>query len=778
MLAKASTVLSACWLLQLYSGTCSAGSIYDNDVFVQEEGEHQDIHLMQVGAHVIESDHREQEHPMQRNSTTGGSMEVTPSAQLVALKSRLTAMQHELDKEHSLHQQLLAQKELLLSPPTRSGSSYVAGGHILRDNSSDNSSLASKSGQDPPGTTPSYSSVSQAPVYSSRPAPTSTYAYYPATTTSMAKAPEPLPPGFPDNRMDMWPKPPFEDEIPDPKPRSISPEKKDEWWTNPELPKEVRKEIAENRWEEHFAEIADEKKEAKIVSCTICAMIIVFVLSHVMHDLDIHILPEAVMVIFVGVLLGYLLKYWCMSRIMFDSEYRSEIAIQLLNEIFLPMLMLEAGWSVRRLDFISQLPYILNFAIFGTLISTGVIGYLLYKTGQAGYHPVTTARGSMVVAALISATDPVATLGTYSELKVDPLLNIVVFGEAAINDAVAIVVFTLVNDSFLLAQYEGPNLIYFGIYSGIKTLMCSFMVGCFTSTIVCMILKAASMRRNKKLEILCVVLGGYLSYAFGEWAQVSGIISTLFNGMFMGKYAKYHLSKDGSLLTSFYISQMSTIMDAGVFMLSGVCCVCLNFEDESLGGLLIIFCAVARVCSTVPCGLLSNFMKRVLKRNPQIADSDIHLLTPKYLFMMWHAGLRGGIAENLALQIGPWLDETCGVGTKNAVRSSVFFLVAVYVVVFGGTTKLFLGWLGIPMGCENPQDVLSRTELVHSEAKAIDWLHEKVFFPLLVGKAASEQNQDVDESIDDEDVIGILHEVCHGHRGGLLRKKEKSDMSK
>ena len=40
---------------------------------------------------------------------------------------------------------------------------------------------------------------------------------------------------------------------------------------------------------------------------------------------------------------------------------------------------------------------------------------------------------------MISAVDPVATLAIFHALQVDPTLNMLVFGESILNDAVAIV---------------------------------------------------------------------------------------------------------------------------------------------------------------------------------------------------------------------------------------------------------------------------------------------------------------------------------------------------
>ena len=46
---------------------------------------------------------------------------------------------------------------------------------------------------------------------------------------------------------------------------------------------------------------------------------------------------------------------------------------------------------------------------------------------------------SFTFGALISAVDPVATLAIFHALEVNPTLNMLVFGESVLNDAVAIV---------------------------------------------------------------------------------------------------------------------------------------------------------------------------------------------------------------------------------------------------------------------------------------------------------------------------------------------------
>ena len=52
---------------------------------------------------------------------------------------------------------------------------------------------------------------------------------------------------------------------------------------------------------------------------------------------------------------------------------------------------------------------------------------------------------SFAFGSLISAVDPVATLAIFSALDSDPVLNMLVFGESILNDAVSIVLTSYVS---------------------------------------------------------------------------------------------------------------------------------------------------------------------------------------------------------------------------------------------------------------------------------------------------------------------------------------------
>merc|ERR1719375_3075887 len=162
--------------------------------------------------------------------------------------------------------------------------------------------------------------------------------------------------------------------------------------------------------------------------------------------------PESATIIFVSVLLGLSLRNLIAGG-MLSNETFTFMNATLLNLGLLPIIIFNSGWSLRTKDFVSQIEYILIFAILGTFISTFFIGYTLwYLSNHFSFIKATlTIRECLAFASLISAVDPVATLSTYAEMDMpstQPLLNIMVFGESAINDAVAIVLFEVFNEGW------------------------------------------------------------------------------------------------------------------------------------------------------------------------------------------------------------------------------------------------------------------------------------------------------------------------------------------
>ena len=133
------------------------------------------------------------------------------------------------------------------------------------------------------------------------------------------------------------------------------------------------------------------------------------------------------------------------------SNPSSNITHNLIYFGLLPPIIFEAGFHMRKRQFFANLGTILSLAVLGTLISlvsTGALVWLLALPNAPIriLTPFTLAQ-AMTFGSLISSTDPVATLGILKHVNATPLLNDLIFGESALNDALSIVFF----DVFLRA---------------------------------------------------------------------------------------------------------------------------------------------------------------------------------------------------------------------------------------------------------------------------------------------------------------------------------------
>ncbi|KAJ7374637.1 Sodium/hydrogen exchanger 8 [Desmophyllum pertusum] len=143
-------------------------------------------------------------------------------------------------------------------------------------------------------------------------------------------------------------------------------------------------------------------------------------LIHFLLKTKFHYLPESVAVVFLGALVGLVIK--ALSHFALGDwrkeEHFNPTAFFL---ILLPPIIFESGYSLHKL-------YL--------RLSLEAVSILLGKGGVAFQLDL---RESFAFGSLISAVDPVATLAIFHALDADPTLNMLVFGESILNDAVSIV---------------------------------------------------------------------------------------------------------------------------------------------------------------------------------------------------------------------------------------------------------------------------------------------------------------------------------------------------
>jgi len=379
---------------------------------------------------------------------------------------------------------------------------------------------------------------------------------------------------------------------------------------------------------------------------------------------------------------------------------------------------------------------------------------------------VTSFRTAFAFGSLIAATDPVATLATYSSLGVEPLLNIIVFGESTVNDAVAIVVFDIMNSDTVFGDgSEMPPSEHLAgtIFCGVvQKLVGSVAVGVVIAALVSFALRMVDLHHHSMLQILYIMVSCYFTFSVAESMHFSGIIANLFAGMMMSAYTKPHLSKDNLLLCNFFMKGMATLADTSIFLLVGVDILACTGASLHFSIYTMIFCIIARFVATAFWGIAVNLLKMWHGHEKGLPRDKWFLLSWKHLFMIWHAGLRGGIALMLALLMGDWVDKTDGPGTKQVLVNTTLVVIVAFLLIFGGTTTMCLKALGIPMGQEYADDYLLRDSAFDFTQSCWKRLDERFLSPILVGSTehGTTEAPSVGEVLSASDATH-RHEVFH-----------------
>jgi len=204
--------------------------------------------------------------------------------------------------------------------------------------------------------------------------------------------------------------------------------------------------------------------------------------------------------------------------------------------IFLPALLFEGAWSadVRRLSE-SWLPVFL-LAGPGLLVALFFLAILLHLSINLSWLL------AVLVAAIVSPTDPIAALSLFKQLGLAERLRTIIEGESLFNDGVGVAVFEvalqLLLPSLGLASvataFQGVSLLTLDLEI-LWLLVGGPLVGTVTGWVGSRFLRLVD---DHLFETMLTLSTAYASYLFGTLLHTSGLLSVVCAGLVMGSYGK------------------------------------------------------------------------------------------------------------------------------------------------------------------------------------------------------------------------------------------------
>lgn len=350
----------------------------------------------------------------------------------------------------------------------------------------------------------------------------------------------------------------------------------------------------------------------------------------------------------------------------------------------LPPIVFEAGYSMKRTNFFRNMGSILLFAFIGTVISTFVIGFGLYFLALADFLTIEkNAIDPLTFGALISSIDPIATLAILGnkDLRCDPLLYSLVFGESVLNDAVAITLYqTFIGfrsePSFGAPQFWGAM--------GKFCLICvgSLFIGAVVALLCSFLLRAINFSRKPSNEFIIIFFSAYLCYCVAELTHMSGIMALFICGVMQAHYAWYNISSVSRTTTRHAFHSFAHIAEALLYVYFGISAFFSTRPDLHFAWsfpLIIsssILCIIGRALNIFPLAFIANLgRKRKISFKMQI--------------VMWFSGLRGAISFALAIAM-----ESPNKGARQFITTTMV-IIAATTLGMGGACSWVLGKLGM-----------------------------------------------------------------------------------
>lgn len=417
----------------------------------------------------------------------------------------------------------------------------------------------------------------------------------------------------------------------------------------------------------------DEHNSSMAIFFVLCVLALGILLIHLMLQTGFQYVPESIVIVFLGALIGLTMNALSNRNI---SNWRKEEAFSptAFFLVLLPPIIFESGYNLHKGNFFQNIGSILVFAIFGTTISAFIIGFGIYFLGLADVVYKLGFVESFAFGSLISAVDPVATVAIFHALNVDPILNMLVFGESILNDAIAIVLTTAVLESNNPSISSGEA-IMISINRFCLMFFASAGIGVVFALVSALLLKHVDLRKNPSLEFGMMLVFSYAPYVLAEGIHLSGIMAILFCGIVMSHYTHFNLSTVTQITMQQTLRTLAFVAETCVFAYLGLALFSFKHRVEpALTAWSIILCLVGRACNIFPLAILVNKFRE-------------HQITKKMMFIMWFSGLRGAISYALSLHLN-FSDET-----RHVIITTTLIIVLVTTLIFGGSTMPLLKFL-------------------------------------------------------------------------------------
>jgi len=375
------------------------------------------------------------------------------------------------------------------------------------------------------------------------------------------------------------------------------------------------------------------------------------------------------------------------------------LAPEVIFTVLLPPILYQAALHLPWSEFRESLRPILFLAVglvVATMAAVGVVAHWLI--------PALPLAAAMVLGAILAATDPTAAIAVMRKLHAPRRVVTLVEGESIVNDATALVLFTLAVAAVSTGRFSIPSAVVQFVFVS--------MGGVFVGLVVAALFELVhSMLDDAELEAVWGIILPFAAYLAADSLHASGVMAVLAAGMLHGWHSPEVLSARSRLIGFAVADVVAFGLNSLIFVLIGLQLrtVAIALADYGVGQLALSGLAISallialRVVWVLGSASLANFF---------LSPAEERSMTfPMMVVVSW-SGMRGMLSLAAALAI----PQTIGDGEPFPGRDLIVFLafsaIVATLILQSTTLKPLMRAIGLEGDERNlPGETAARREM-------------------------------------------------------------------
>ncbi len=388
-------------------------------------------------------------------------------------------------------------------------------------------------------------------------------------------------------------------------------------------------------------------------------------------------IPYPIVLVFIGLIIGF---------VPFLPNLRLDPDIVFL--IFLPPLLYDAAFKTSWLDFKQAIRPISTLAISLVFFTTVIVAVAAHYLIPGFSWPV-----SFVLGAIISPPDAVAATSIIKGLGLNKRVITIIEGESLVNDASALIAYRYA----LAATLSGSFILW---KAGLLFILVS-AGGVAAGLVIGYLLVFAHKKINDNpiVETSLSLITPFLAYLLAEQLHVSGILSVVTAGIYIGWHARKIFSFQTRL-------QTTVIWDTVIFLLNGIVFILIGLQLPEL----VVDLKVSTLFQLITYGLIISVVTIIIRivwvfagayhqkifawKKTSVDENNDAIDWKNVLIVAW-TGTRGVVSLATALALPFTLNSGADFPKRHSILLLAFTVILVTLVIQGLTLPLLIKLLKI-----------------------------------------------------------------------------------